>query len=67
MCHYNRPYKRATLGEYSFADIYLKTAWFLLCYWPFLGFWWELKHFWSSEYDWSLSRKVSIRLIQVLI
>ena len=26
MCHYNRPYKRATLGEYSFSDVYLKTA-----------------------------------------
>lgn len=25
MCHYNRPYKRATLGEYSFADVYLKS------------------------------------------
>lgn len=28
MCHYNRPYKRATLGEYSLADVYLK-------YWSF--------------------------------
>jgi len=25
MCHYNRPYKRATLGEYSFSDVYLKS------------------------------------------
>ena len=38
MCHYNRPYKRATLGEYSFADVYLKSAWSLLNYWPFLDF-----------------------------